>query len=163
MWGWLSDPLWYTNAPDESVGFVSEWSGESQFVTSTEWEKRDGRWTCTIATGEATPFALAMGVRVGNLQDYVLGDLLGPDEVDGHAAYKFYNLDRTTGREITYWLDAETLWLRQYEYEGGGCDESGCWGEGIRYTVKLEAINAPIRIEPPDVDVPCLEEEPPGP
>ena len=147
-WGWPSDPRWNPSAPDERVELYPEQPGESEMLTSTEWEKDDGRWICTTRKGEAGVFALAMGVRLGNLQDYVLGDPLGPDKVDGRAAYKFYSLDRTTGRETTYWLDAETLWLRQYEYER----------DDIRYTVKLEAINEDIRIEPPDVDVECVEE-----
>jgi hypothetical protein len=49
--------------------------------------------------------------------------------------------------------DAETLWLRQYQYE----DSSGAL-----ITVKLEAINEDIRIVPPDVDVPCVEGTPTG-
>lgn len=153
IWGWPSDPRWYPDAPSERLEFleffVADQPSESLFATWTEWDKRDDGWTCIKETGEATPvFALMEGIRLGSLQDYVLGDLLGPDKVDGGAAYKLYSLNRTTGREITYWLDAETLWLRQYEYER----------DGIRYTVKLEAVNEDIRIEPPDVNVPCEEQ-----
>jgi hypothetical protein len=156
MWQWLSDPLWYADAPSDRLEFleffVADQPSETLFATWTEWDKRDDGWTCITGTGEATPFALAEGIRLGNLQDYVLGDLLGPDKVDGGAAYKLYSLNRTTGREITYWLDTDTLWLRQLQYEE----------DGIRYTVKLEAVNEDIRIEPPDVNVPCEEEQPSG-
>lgn len=49
---------------------------------------------------------------------------------------------------MQYWLDAETLWLRQYQYEEPS---------DALITVKLKAINEDISIEPPDVDVECVE------
>jgi hypothetical protein len=158
VWEWVSDPLWHADAPDYSVGFVGEGSSESEFVSSTIWEKSEGRWTCATGRTRLSDFAVAEVVRVGRLQDYVLGELLGLDTIDGRATYKFHNFNRTTGREITYWLDAETLWLRRYEYEGPGVLPAAFGGAHMRYTVKLEAVNEDIRIEPPDVDVVCTEE-----
>lgn len=69
------------------------------------------------------------------------------DSVDGRPAHKFQGVGAEQ-RDLTYWLDAQTLWLRQYEFEE----------DGIRYRVKLEAVNEDIRIEPPDVEVECVED-----
>ena len=81
---------------------------------------------------------------------FARGKLEERDILDERPAYRMAAESIESYPDITYWLDAETLWLRQYAYEE----------DGIRYTIELEAVNEDITIEPPDVDVECVEEQP---
>lgn len=115
----------------------------------TYWLNHDGDWKCLrddLATAD-----LYQMLQLGRAENstFARGTLLGRDTLDGRAVYRFegqrmYGVDR-----MQYWLDAETLWLRQYEFE---------W-EDIYYLVKLEAVNEDITVEAPEVDVECVEEQ----
>jgi hypothetical protein len=150
-WPWTVEPRAESQAPSEHLefyGIEAKQGTPSRAVTLTVWDKRS-QWTCTTVSISEENWSLGQMAHVGVFADYARGDLVGQDSVEGRAAYQFRSKRSPGYVETTYWLDAETLWLRQYEYEEGG----------IRYVVKLEAVNEDIRIEPPDVDVECIEEE----
>jgi hypothetical protein len=127
-------------------------SKSSEVVTSEVWDKSPEGWKCTKQTSEGGYYGLLGLAYEGRFSHLAKGTLLGEDTIDKRPAYRLVLAeDRLQSvPEITYWLDAETLWLRQYEYEE----------DGIRYTVKLEAVNEDITIQPPAVDVECVEEQP---
>ena len=126
----------------------------SEVVTEAVWENSPAGWTCTQQTSYGSYFGLLGLGYEGRFAELAKSTVLAKDTIDQRAAYRLLlRGDDVQGMpDITYWLDADTLWLRQYEYEE----------DGIRYTVKLEAINEDITIEPPDVNVPCEEETPSG-
>jgi hypothetical protein len=143
-WPWASDPVWDPGAATEALLFVEGSPESSDFVPVTVWERRAGQWTC--ATGRTSSVDMYGGIFVHfrRARDWASGEAPARvGDVAGRPAYEFQMRGRT------WWLDSETLWLRQYEYEE----------DGVHYLVKLEAINEDIRIEPPDVDVECIEEE----
>jgi hypothetical protein len=132
------------------VDFVSpEQQSDIDTAIVTQWGNIDGEWMCyrNAPTSSYRYYAAeldrwGMFVRIAKW-----GTLVGRDELDGEPAYTF---EDPQDRSVHYWLDADSLWLRQFEFED----------DGIRYTVKLEAVNEDITIEPPDVDVECAEEQP---
>jgi hypothetical protein len=145
-WAWL--PRRDAKAPDERLEILAYPSEEPQSAVATVWEDRGGQWSCVTFADTGQSYAWAELLYVRRFAEYAHGELVGPDTVGGRRAYRLTTKGYPSDVDITYWLDAETLWLRQYEYEE----------DGIRYTVKLEVVNEDIRIEPPDVDVPCVEE-----
>lgn len=114
------------------------------------WDRRGAGWVCSAVKAGREEWSSAQMAYLALFADYALGDLMGSDAIGGKPAYRFTSERPPRYVAITYWLDAETLWLRQYEYEE----------DGVRYRVKLEAVNEDIVIEPPDVDVECVEQEP---
>jgi hypothetical protein len=153
-WPW---PVWARRdegSPPETRQFFGrpmQDSHGSWFVPETVWEKGDDHWSCLKVEIDAMTWAYSNYAYLENLRALGLGVLLKRDTVGGRSAYKFSGIGAEQ-QDLIYWLDAETLWLRQYEYEL----------DGVRYRVKLEAVNEDIRIKPPDVDVPCVEETPSG-
>jgi hypothetical protein len=151
-WPW---PLWPHQDPDSPSETVqlfdrpTDRPGGGWFVPETVWNKQSQTWSCLNMEIDDITWAFGYDAYLENLRGLGLGVLLERDAVEGRPAYKFSGVGAEQ-RDLIYWLDAETLWLRQYEYEL----------DGIRYTVKLEAVNEDIHIEPPDVDVPCVEETP---
>ena len=153
-WPW---PVW-ARQDDESPPEIRQFLNRpvedpdgSWFVPETVWEKRDDRWSCLKVRIDSMTWAYSAWAYLENFRAFGLGIPLQRDSVGGRPAHRLSGIGAEQ-QDLTYWLDAETLWLRQYEYEE----------DGIRYTVKLEAVNEEIRIEPPDVDVPCVEHEPSG-
>jgi hypothetical protein len=149
-------PYWDAVCRGEFLLLVEFVSGEqdpkypmypvSDTAIMTEWGNVDGQWACYRNAPTASYLYYAAELdRWGVFVRIAKATLSGRDTLDGQPAYRFEDYQV---RSVHYWLDAETLWLRQFEYEE----------DGIRYTVKLEAINEDLRIEPPDVDVPCEEE-----
>jgi len=112
------------------------------------WDRTGNVWKCGRFKGSGDAWGTAQLVHLGRFANYARGEFLNRDVVDGSGAYRLRAKGEGSDPDAVYWLDAETLWLRQYEYEE----------DGIRYTVKLEAVNEDITIEPPDVDVECVEE-----
>jgi hypothetical protein len=144
-------PWWDAGCQGESrllVDFVPP-EQQSQVDTAivTEWGNIDGQWMCyrNAPTSSYRYYAAELD-RWGMFVRLRKAMLSGRDTVDSQPAYRFEDYQ---DRSVQYWLDADTLWLRQFEFEE----------DGIHYTVKLEAVNEDIRIEPPDVDVPCVEEQ----
>ncbi len=152
-WTWGLWPYWDPECQGEHRLFVDFRSGEP-YVTPimTAWNNLDGPWECsrTDPTSSYRYYAAELDYwgLFGGLAKAIP---VGRDTLDGQPAYR---LEDYEDRSVQYWLDADTLWLRQYEFE---YDYEG--EEGIRYTVTLEAINEDIVIEPPNVDVECVEEE----
>jgi hypothetical protein len=145
-WRVRGNGIWWTvgaprrrgpDAPHEDIILVEDVPEDAEFVTVREWERRGDQWTCTVTKSGGGWYTVDF-VRMSTMAGWPEGELLGQETIDGWSTYRFQ------GGEVVYWLDAETLWLRQYEFEG--------------FRVKLEAVNEDIRIEPPDVDVDCLEE-----
>lgn len=138
------------NAGPERLDIFEVPPETSEVVTEVVWEKSSSGWRCTQQTSYGGYFGLLGLGYEGRFSQLAKGTLLGKDAIDQRAAYPLLLKGDSVQSipDITYWLDAETLWLRQYEYEE----------DGIRYTVKLEAVNEDITIEPPDVNVPCVEE-----
>jgi hypothetical protein len=141
-WSWVSAPVLDSKAPDERLEVFEDLPDDAELITS--WDNRSGEWQCSATKISGSDWGMAHVDYYSAFRGFASGQLVGTDVVDGRDAYRFQ------GAELDYWLDADTLWLRQYEYER----------DGIRYTVKLEAVNDDITIEPPDVDVPCVEETP---
>jgi hypothetical protein len=136
---------WMAGSPERDPEAAEEWlilvedvPEDAEFVTITGWERRTDEWTCTLGQEDSGEWFMVDFVRMRTVAGWPEGQLEGADTVDGRASYRFQ------GAEVIYWLDAETLWLRQYEYGG--------------LRVKLEAVNQDIRIQPPDVDVGCVQE-----
>lgn len=149
-WSWGLTPYWDPDCRGElwlMVEFVSEaQQSDGEKVVVTEWGMADGEWRCyRIGPASSYRYYAAELDYWGTFVRLANAVLTGREALDGEAAYRFEDYQ---DRSVQYWLDAETLWLRQYQYE----DSSGAL-----ITVKLEAVNAPINIEPPDVDVPCAE------
>jgi hypothetical protein len=130
----------------ERIEFLGNRPEHGGALSVTAWDKLDGRWTCTVMRSTQGILEMAAMGRPRNFARYALGEFVGLDTVNGRRAYK---LGPAGAGDITYWLDPDTLWLIQYEYER----------YGVRYLVELEAINEDIRIEPPDVNVECVEED----
>jgi hypothetical protein len=145
-WSWASLPTWNPSAPGEKLEFFQEAPQGAALVTVVSKDTRQGGYACSTIKVSGSDWGLDHVDYYSEFRAFGLGVPVGSEIVDGRSSYKFEQ------GQATYWLDAETLWLQKYEYQ-----ESG-----IRYTVKLEAVNEDIRIEPPDVDVPCVEETPPG-
>jgi hypothetical protein len=148
-------PMWDPEASGELwelVSFAAD--GEEAGLGSgvgTDWTYRDGEWTCvTVDLSTAYYYYTLEEGRAQLYSSFADGTMLGRDTLNGQAVYQFEGDQDFEVEHVRYWLDAETLWLRQYEFE----DPSGAL-----ITVKLEAVNEDIRIEPPDVDVECVEEE----
>ena len=148
-WSWGLEPYWDAECRGELRLFVEfvwgEQYPEGATAIITEWSNADGQWTCyrTDAASGYRYYAAALD-HWGGFMRFAKGTPTGRDILDGQATYRF-----DLG-PIQCWLDAETLWLRQYEFEDPN---------GALITVKLEAINGDIRIEPPDVGVECVEED----
>ena len=151
-WSWGLTPYWDPDCWGELRLFVDFVSGEqhSEVDTAiiTQWGSVDGQWICyrnapmssyRYYAAELDYWGLFARIAKATLSDH--------DTLDGQRAYRFEDYQ---DRSVQYWLNAESLWLRQYQYE----DSSGAL-----ITVKLEAVNEDIFIEPPDVDVECVEEE----
>jgi hypothetical protein len=149
-WRWGLLPNRDATAPNERLDLVTYPADEGQPAVATVWENRAGRWSCITFADTGQSYAWGELVYVRRFAEYAQGELVGPDKVGGRPAYRLTTKGYPSNVDITYWLDAETLWLRLYEYEQAG----------IRYTVKLDAVNEDITIEPPDVDVECVEERP---
>jgi hypothetical protein len=147
-WAWL--PRRDAEAPGQRLELLTYPHEEAESAVSTAWENRGGQWSCVRSEDRAQGFAWGELLHLRRFAEYTQGELLGRDTADGRPAYQLETKAYPSDVDLTYWLDADTLWLRQYEYEENG----------IRYTVKLEAVNEDITIEPPDVDVPCVEEQP---
>jgi hypothetical protein len=152
-WFWGLSPYWDAESRGELrlfVEFVSaEQPSETDTAIITEWANVDGNWTCyrTDATSSYRYYAAELD-HWGTFVRFARATLTDREELDGQRAYRLQDYQDAS---VQYWLDAETLWLRQYRYE----DSSGAL-----ITVKLEAVNDDITIEPPDVDVECVEEQP---
>jgi hypothetical protein len=149
-WSWGMAPYWDPECRGELRLFVDFVSGEQRSegdtAIVTQWVDIGGQWMCYLNASDSSYRYYAAELDYWGLFVGITKAILsGHDTLDGQPAYRF---EDHWDRSWQYWLDAETLWLRQYEYER----------DGIRYTVKLEAVNEDIRIEPPDVDVPCVEE-----
>jgi hypothetical protein len=151
-WGWL--PEYNPEAAPEHLDIFDVPPESSEVVTEAVWDRSPGGWRCTEVTSDGGYLGMLGLAYEGRFSQLAKGTLLAKDTIDQRAAYRLLLKGDSVQAfpDITYWLDAETLWLRQYQYEQ----------DGIRYTVKLEAVNEDIHIEPPDVDVPCVEEEPSG-
>jgi hypothetical protein len=149
-WPWPLWPRWDPDAPTEVRAFLEYPSPDAKekFPAETVWINDTGEWTCLRWEFDSFTWAFTYGPYFSKFGRFAHGDLIGEDTLDGRPAYKFEG-PNVGEKQITYWLDADTLWLRQYEYEE----------DGIHYLVKLEAVNEEITIEPPDVDVECVEEE----
>jgi hypothetical protein len=150
-WSWGQLPARNPQAPTERREFF-DFHPETNFVTSATWDRDGGAWKCATFKGTDANWGLAHLAYLGRFGSYARGDLEGRDTLEGRPAYRFSIRGDPAWEDQTYWLDAETLWLRQYEYEQ----------DGIRYTVKLEAVNEDIRIKPPGVIVECGEGKPPS-
>jgi hypothetical protein len=151
-WGWGLAPYWDPECRGELRLFVDFVSGEQRSegdtAIVTQWFNVGGQWMCHLNAPDSSYRYYAAELDYWGLFVGITKAILsGRDTLDGQPAYRFEDyLDRSW----QYWLNADTLWLRQFQYEE----------DGIRYTVKLEAINEDISIDPPDVDVPCVEEQP---
>jgi len=151
-WSWISLPARDPEGPAERREFFEFDPQEGKFVTSMTWDRDGDAWRCATFEGRDDNWGMAHLAYLGRFGSYARGDLEGRDTLDGRPAYRFSIRGDPAWEDQTYWLDADTLWLRQYEYER----------DGIHYTVKLEAVNEDIHIEPPDVIVECGEGKPPS-
>jgi hypothetical protein len=149
-WSWTRFPARDPETPDERREFFEFDPEDAKFVTSMTWDRAGRAWKCATFKGSGGAWGMTHLVHLGRFANYARGEFLGRDVVDGRLTYRLRAEGEGFDPDVVYWLDADTLWLRQYEYEL----------DGIRYTVKLGAINEDITIEPPDVDVPCVEETP---
>jgi predicted small secreted protein len=151
-WSWGLTPYWDPDCRGELLLFVdfvsAEQGSEEDTAIITEWAEANGQWVCyrNAPTSSYRYYAAELDYW-GTFVRLASAILSGRDTLDGQPTYR---LEDYQDRSVQYWLDTDTLWLRQYQYE----DSSGAL-----ITVKLEAINEDIHIEPPDVDVPCAQEE----
>ena len=150
-WSWGLTPYWDAESRGEMRLFVdflpAEQPSEADTAIITQWGNVDGKWGCyrTRASSSYRYYAAELDYW-GTFVRVAKATLSGRDTLDGSPTYRF---DDYQNKTVHYWLDAHTLWLRQYQY----VDSSGAL-----ITVKLEAVNEDIPIEPPDVNVPCVEE-----
>jgi hypothetical protein len=151
-WSWISLPARDPQAPADRREFFEFDPQEGNFVTSMTWDRDGDAWRCATFEGRDDNWGMAHLAYLGRFGSYARGDLEGRDTLDGRPAYRFSIRGDPAWEDQTYWLDAETLWLRQYEYEL----------DGVHYRVKLEAVNEDIHIEPPGVIVECGEGKPPS-
>jgi hypothetical protein len=150
-WFWGLTPYWDAEYRGESRLFVDFVSGEQypQGATAiiTEWSSSgEGDWACyRTDPSSGYRYYAALLDYWGTFIRFAKAILSGRDTLDGQPAYRFEDYEDSS---VQYWLDAETLWLRQYQYEEPS---------DALITVELEAINDDIRVDPPDVDVECVE------
>jgi hypothetical protein len=151
-WQWGLAPYWDPDCQGELRLFADFVSGEQRSDVDTaivtQWVNVGGQWMCYLNAPDSSYRYYAAELDYwGLFARSAKAILSGRDTLDGQPAYRFEDYEHGSWQ---YWLDTDTLWLRQFQYEE----------DGIRYTVRLDAINEDIHIEPPDVDVPCVEEEP---
>ncbi len=148
-WRWVSLPQHQQSAPAERIEICDLSREDSDSLVSEVWNRSGTGWNCTAFRDEAGSFAMVALAYLGKFASFAKGSLLAEDTIDQRASYRLLIEGDPVQSfpDVTYWLDAETLWLRQEQYED----------DGIHYIVKLEAVNEDIVIEPPDVDVECEE------
>jgi hypothetical protein len=148
-WPWGELPRSESISPYDILQFFGHRPEDGGALSLTTWEWQHDRWVCSVASDAHGVLQIGLLGHIKNFSRYALGEFIGPDQVEGRQALRF----EARGEDLTYWLDAQTLWVRQYEFH----DSSGA-----TITVKLEAVNEDIRIEPPDADVKCVGEQPSG-
>lgn len=144
---------------DETIDLYELTGAGGEKVILTQWERQGEQWTCQRGDAGGN---YVWGTWLHFYPDlaFVNAEPAGTDVVEGRPAYRLRGLqgsDGWFGDLVSYWQDVETVLPSQYEYRKSGPGWGDEEGNTQRFTI-LE-VNGEVDIQPPNVDVPCVEED----